>query len=299
MNIFKNIKKITSVLLIMAMCISVFAQSTVLTKAETTQKMDMSVKALKKAVPSVVRIYPHNQYTYVSQDFTTAFYVPFLTSNNCIANIKTSTKNLIAKVCEETKRVSESNNIGDYSNYSVIGLYATKEGKYKVSFDVLQKKGGKKLYSKTVTVYVKSDSPFKSITYNGKDMYMNPIQTKAKGKLKVKMNKGYTLKSIEVGTYTKTVDKKESDENSKSEEIRYEMTYKKVKNNSTIQLGTKGGYSYNLSTSQYQWDDYKSYSYSCHLNDYILADTCVKVTFVDKYTKKSAIYTYYLQQFSK
>lgn len=285
----KLTKKITSVVITFALFLSLFLSAGQVSEAAS------SASALKKAIPSKIRIMPYTEYVYGNYESTTTIFVPYASYDNCISNIKVSKKGLQAKITRESKYDNPSTN---YSNYGVIGLYATKEGVYKVSFDVLTKKGGAKLYSKTVTVYVKSDSPFASATYAGKSNWYS-LQKKNKGKLSIKMNKGYKLKSIEVGTYKKNAPEKSS---YSSDSYSYidtressSLVYKKVKNNSVITLGTNGNYSssYYCSKSDY------SYSLSSSLDNDILATTIIKVTYVDKYTKKNAVASYYLYRMAK
>ena len=281
----KSIKKLCSVILTLALFVSIFSSS-----AFTSEAATKSAAQLKKAVPSKVRIFAYNEYSY---NGITVYINDY---KNHITNIKTSSKNLKAKV---TRKTYDSNTT---DNYGVIGLYALKEGKYTVSFDVLTEKGGKKLYSKKVTVYAKNDSPIKSITYAG-NTNLYDIQSKASGKLNVKMNKGYKLKSIEVGTYSYTdqKDTSKSSDTSVSVEKDYNttLTYKKVKNNSKITLGTipYSNYTYRYSKSS---SDYSSslniYKY---LNTDVIASTDVRITYMDKYTKQETTTTYTIRRFAK
>ena len=284
----KLTKKVTSIVLSLALFLSLFLSAGQVSEAA------VSVSTLKKAVPSKVRIMPYNEYLSGDYTSTTSIFVPYATSKNCISNIKVSQKGLYAKMTNEQKYDDSSDT---YPYYGVIGLYANKEGTYKVSFDVLKKKGGAKLYSKTVTVYVKSDSPFAYAKFAGKSNWSS-VQKKNKGKISFKMNKGYKLKSIEVGTYQRSEEKDNySSEYSTSSTTKVSSTlvYKKVKNNSVITLGTNGDYySYNYSYKS----DYST-SLSHNMYDDMLATTIVKVTYVDKYTKKNADAYYYLYKIAK
>lgn len=262
----------------------------------------VSAAALKKAVPSKVRIMPGSEYTSGGASSTTSIFVPFASHTNCISNIKVSKKGLTAKITRE-ERHSVNYSDETYPSYGVIGLYAEKEGTYKVSFDVLNEKGGKKLYSKTVTVYVKSDAPVASFKYAGKTNIWG-VQTKAKGKLSVKMAKGYKLKSIEVGKYV--YQEAESKDTSSGSNIdiyksqKTEMVYTKVKNNSTITLSTVPNYSSTYQKQYYSYSDDYTYSYFYrYLRDYILAETSVKITYIDKYTKQETTTYYTLYRFAK
>ena len=281
----KSIKKLCSVVLTLALFVSLFSLS-----AFTSDAATKTAAQLKKAVPSKIRIYSASEYTY------SGINVPINDDENYITNIKTSSKNLKAKV---TRKYYNSDST---DNYSIIGLYALKEGKYTVSFDLLSKKGGKKLYSKKVTVFAKNDAPIKSITYGGNPNLYN-IQSKGSGKLNVKMNKGYKLKSIEVGTYSYT-DQKDTNESSDDsiaieKEYNTTLTYKKVKNNAKITLGTipSSRYSYRYSKSGSEY--YSNLYIYRNLDSDIVADTYVQITYIDKYTKQETTTSYTIRRFAK
>lgn len=292
----KLMKKLTSVILTLTLFTSLF-----LTNVQTSEAaVSTSVSDLKKAVPAKVRIMPAKEYTSGGYSSNDTIYVPFASHKNCIANIKVSKNALKAKVTREYKHYSGLNYD---SHYGIIGLYCEKEGTYKVSFDVLKEKGGKKLYSKTVTVYVKSDDPIKSFKYAGSTNTWD-VQTKAKGKLSVKMAKGYKLKSIEVGKYVykdKEIKNSTNEYGSEQSESQItEMVYTKVKNNSTITLGTIPYYDSSYSKSNYQYSDDSTYNYySKYLWTRILAETSIKVTYTDKYTKKDVTVNYTLYRLAK
>lgn len=284
----KLTKKITSVVLSLALFLSLF-----LSVGQVSQAA-VSASTLKKAVPSKIRIMPYNEYVSGDYTSTTSIFVPYASSSNCISNIKVSKKGLYAKMTNEQKYDDSSDT---YPYHGVIGLYASKEGTYKVSFDVLKKKGGAKLYSKTVTVYVKSDSPFATAKFAGKSNWYT-VQNKSKGKISFKMNKGYKLKSIEVGTYQRTEEKdnhSSEDSTSSTTKVNSALVYKKVKNNSVITLGTSGNYYY----YHYSYKSDNSRNLSHNMGDNMLATTTVKVTYVDKYTKKNAEAYYYLYKIAK
>ena len=83
-----------------------------------------------------------------------------------VKNIKTNSKNLIAK----NTRYYTSTSTDEYTNpYAEIGLYAKKEGTYKVTYNICDK-AGKKLSSGKVTVYAKNDSPVKSAKFANKEI---------------------------------------------------------------------------------------------------------------------------------
>ena len=130
---------------------------------------------------------------------SSAIYVNLPKAKVCyIKNIKTSSKNLIAK---NTHYYTTSSDDTYTDTFASIGLYAKKTGKYKVTYNICDKSGNK-LSSGKVTVYVKNDLPVKSVKFAGKEVNY-ALTSKKSGKLSVKMNKGYTLKKITVTTYNK------------------------------------------------------------------------------------------------
>ncbi|MFR7962031.1 MAG: hypothetical protein ACLU6P_17385 [Roseburia intestinalis] len=121
---------------------------------------------------------------------SSAIYVNLPKAKVCyIKNIKTSSKNLIAK---NTHYYTTSSDDTYTDTFASIGLYAKKTGKYKVTYNICDKSGNK-LSSGKVTVYVKNDLPVKSVKFAGKEVNY-ALTSKKSGKLSVKMNKGYTLK---------------------------------------------------------------------------------------------------------
>ncbi len=105
---------------------------------------------------------------------------------------------------------------------ATVRIYAKKKGTSKLSFNIVNK-DGKVTGKKTITIKVKDTTPFKTLTYAGKNLIYDPVEgkedknyiyygrnydkdaslgyytTKAKGELVVKMNDGYKLVKIEVG----------------------------------------------------------------------------------------------------
>lgn len=192
-----------------------------------------------------------------------AIEVEFDEYGESIDNIKTDSSNLVAK--QTMTQVSKNNGSDDF-NKAAIGLYAKKNGTYKVTYDIMNAKGKKKS-SVTVAVYV-YDYPLKSITYNGKNRNNN-VTTLKSAKIKVALTSGNTVKKLEYGVY-----------NSKGE-----MTYKSFKNGSKVTFGTKP-YSY---SDDYSSDDGSNiYKYS---NEGMMAETAIRLTYSDKYTKQNEIIT--------
>ena len=98
---------------------------------------------------------------------SSAIYVNLPKAKVCyIKNIKTSSKNLIAK---NTHYYTTSSDDTYTDTFASIGLYAKKTGKYKVTYNICDKSGNK-LSSGKVTVYVKNDLPVKSVKFAGKEV---------------------------------------------------------------------------------------------------------------------------------
>lgn len=191
---------------------------------------------------------------YVKSLDDSAIKVSFADKDEHIENLKTDSKNLKAKIVYMSSY--------DGKREGGIGLYATKEGTYTVTFDIYDA-NDKKVSSHSVKVYANSDHAMKSLTFEGNSMLSNSliITDKSKGKLSVTVNKGYTLKKIVIKTYDKNGVEKS----------------KTVKNNSNITLGK---YSY-----CYEYGDVYEEYYS--LESSMMAPTYVYIYYTDKYTKES------------
>lgn len=227
--------------------------------------------AERGSVPSKVRIYAKSYDNY-------AIEFNYANAGDQIKNIKTSSTNLVAKQTYQREESTQFSN--EPENYARIGLYAKKEGKYTVKFDIYSKDGAVKRSSHTVTVFAKNDSPVSSIKLDGKDLWdMNysGFTTKKSGKLSIKMASGYKLQKIQIRTYDK--DGKE--------------VVKTVKNNSKITLG-KYAYSY-----KYEYESsYTPGSYYKYWYKYLNAPTYIDITYKDKWTKQSEEITYSIQRLS-
>lgn len=214
------------------------------------------------SIPSKVRIYSGYASDY-------GFEVVLPKTGDTIKNLKSSSKNLLVK----------RTNISDYSSGSnswYIGTLAKKEGTYKVTFDIYR--SGKKVSSKTITVYAKNDSAVKTCKFSAK-VSSYDLTTAKTSTVKVTMNKGYTLKKIEVGVLST---KKTGDSTSS------EYTYKTIKNGGKFTLNTKAYY------SESTYGSLSSSYYSHYLSDSLTASTPIRITYVDKYTKETATTTYSL-----
>ena len=238
----------------------------------------MSVMVLADAkVPSRVRVFPRSY-----DDNAIEMTLPEHGAE--IKNIKVNKGGLVARVTRYDDYRPSENSSSDEDLEANIGIYAKKTGKYKVSFDFYSAED-KKISSHTVTVFVKSDSPVKSFTYGGKEReYLENIP--ASGRVKVVMNKGYTLKNLEMGSY-----KRKKTEDGYSSEI----VYKTIRNGAKITL-SKNPYYYEYSYGKLS--DKKN-SYSFHMNKNILAYTYIRITYKDKWTKLTDTRSYSLSQLSK
>ncbi len=228
--------------------------------------------------PKAVDVFYYKNFPLVNDS---AIPVQLGTSGKNIKNVKTSDKNLKAKVTRLS--VSTSQNSG------YIGVYAKKTGKYKVSFDVYNAKN-KKIKTLSVKVNViepdaSNASPFKSVTFDNKEYnFENTVYSKNSVKINVKMNNGYKLKRIEYKAYSKPASRSTS-----SNSINYsnsEVT-KTVTNGKSIKLGHYASYhGYDFS---YSSGTYSSESYSRSTG--IMAPTTVIITYLDK--NKNTISTSY------
>ncbi len=242
----KRFKKISSMILALVL-------ATAMTVALMAVPAIPVAAADTGSVPSKVRIYTGSYDNY-------AIEFSYKNPGDKIKHLKTSSKNLVAR---QTYQSEYSESYGSASNSSArIGLYAKKEGKYTVTFDIYSKNGKVKRGSHKVTVYAKNDSPFRSVTLDGKDVYDFYYTTKKSAKLSVKMAKGYALKSIEVITYNK----------------KGKQVTKKVKNNQKITFGQYGSYYSYSYQSSYDPDSYYSY-WSKDMS----ASTTIRITYKDKY----------------
>ncbi|MDO5424711.1 MAG: hypothetical protein Q4F41_13380 [Eubacteriales bacterium] len=223
------------------------------------------------SIPTKTRIYAGGVNSYALE-----FSLPKV--GDTIKNLKSNSKYLLLK--QTRTSVSKSSYSGD-SNEVTIGMFAKKEGTYKVSFDIYR--NGKKYTKKTITVYAKNDSPIKTCKFScSRNAY--GLTTAKTSTVKVTMNKGYTLKKIEVGTI-KTTSKVPGTVSS-------EYVYKTIKNGGKFTLGTKpytsSGESGSLSSDYY-------YKYS---STDMIATTVIRITYVDKYTKTQETVNYSLARYA-
>ena len=189
-----------------------------------------------------------------------------------VTNIKVNKKGLEAKVIDTSSY--------EYSNYgySYIGVYATKPGTYKVSFDVVDQNNKKRGHYTMQVQAVNSGSVIKKATFGKQTVVSNSAsikkgvkktsskgQTKVSGtsgKLKITANSQYKITGIVVVSV---------DKNGK-------YSYKKIKNGKKIALSKK----YEESSS----DAY--YGTSSHTNKKY---TYVYVSYKDKFLGHSLTYS--------
>lgn len=249
----KLIKRMTCAFFALLMVITMIAVPTPTLAAETTQA--------KTSVPTKVRVYPQSyDNSAISFDYANA--------GDKIANLKTSSKNLVARQTYHRTEVGTSSD----ENVAEIGLYAKKAGKYTVSFDIYSEDGSVKRSSHKITVFAKADAPVSSVKLDGKDLseYAYTMVNKKSAKLSVKMTKGYKLQKIVVRTYDKDG----------------KYVEKAAKNNKKITLG-KYPYSYTYSYAS----SYSNYRYN-YWKKYLNAPTYIEITYKDKWTKQSETITY-------
>lgn len=244
----KNLKKLCSIIVAFAMILAVLPS--VPAKAATKDK-----------IPTKARLQGG------SWD-DSAIELELADSTQSIDKIKTNSKDLVAKLTGIN--INSNGNEKDECKYK-IGLYAKKNGTYKVTFDIVDQNGDK-VSSKEVTVYA-YDSALKSVTVDGK-IRSYSIVNKKSGKVKVVLQPGNKIKKVEYGYYKKT---KNSSGYSSS------IVYKEFKNGSKVNFTTQG-YEY-LSEYSNEYSDQKYYSKNFDKD--IMATTWIKVTYVDKYTKQN------------
>lgn len=194
-----------------------------------------------------------------------SFIVEFEKGDYKIANLKANNSNLILRTTYVNSFDKESSYETEHPyGYAEIGMYAKKKGTYTVTFDVIGR-GNTVRKSHSVKVYATNDYAIKKAEFAGKTEFYG-ISSKAKGKFKVTMTKGYQLKSISVTTYNKAG----------------KAVTKKVKNGQAITLGKYR--SKRIYEQSSKWDDWYAD---------LLAETEITVTYKDKYTReeKTAYYT--------
>lgn len=222
----------------------------------------VQVNAAADEYPTKIRLYMQNEVLenlYIIQPTDKDIY---------IENLKSKNKALLAKVTDFNCSLN-----GRGQNSYTLSFIVTKYGTYDVSYDVMKK--GKKVKTVNAKVYA-YPAPF-SVSLSGvKDSYYSD---KTSAKLSVKADKGVKISKIEVGTYEYKMQ-----ENGR---LQSEMTYKTVKNNSKIKLGTKAHH-----------DEVGSENDEFYLS-LMIAETQIRVTYKDSHTKQNEQYIAYYQGISK
>lgn len=216
--------------------------------------------AVKDNLPEKVRIYTS------TTPWSKSVYLTLEDTEKSIENVKSNSKNLKAELVGSYTNIQQGN---VYSHSFTIGMIPFKDGTYTVTYDIV--KNDKVVDTRKMEVYA-YPSPIKDVTLDGKtDSY---YENKAKGKIKVSLTSGNTIKKLEVGTYKMITDKN-------SGQKRTDMTYKTFKNGDSVKLGTIGSY------SEYGYGNrIKDESYSGSLNSTLKSYTEIKITYKDKYTKQ-------------
>lgn len=277
-------KKIAGVLLALIM---------VLGLAQTAPMTVSAASAKDKGVteyPSKVRIYPKSMDNY-------AIEVGLASSDYYLKAVKSSSKNLKAKITSKYSSYSTDSDgtVNRDEGEGAVGLYTAKKGKYKVTITVGKKSDSK--FSKTISVQVFAydDSPFKSVKAGGKDILNGGNQYYFSQKtltFKATAAKGYKIQKIEVGKYKKTITNEEKGN------YNTELTWTTIKNGKSFKLSNvknsyKNSYSNSYSGVSYSYKNVYKY-----IRSSLAAETIVKVTYTDKYTKQADeawFYFYYIK----
>lgn len=249
------------------------------------------VTADAATVTKSTKISTMSEYSYSSSVSTSgAIYVQLDEPGDYITNIKSKNSALTAKLTYVHSYYAINSSADDKDYYAVIGLFAKKKVSTSVSFDIYGE-DNKKKETKTVkvtAVNTASELPVKSITFGGKPLSYTKLYTSKKGKVKVTMNKNYKLVKLEAGTYT--APKKSSSDF--STQYQNEVSYKTIKNNSKVTLGTR---SYYYSYFNQTYSGKRSYSLSTR----IVAPTYIRITYQNKKTKATGTVTYSINRLAK
>lgn len=269
----KLLKRVTSVLVAVVMVLGI-TQAAVPVTAEAASKKSAGVLEY----PNKVRIYADGW-------SNSAISMTLASSDYYLKSVKSNSKSLKTKITYNSSRYDRDydGTVQTDEAEGTVGLYTKKEGNYKVTVTV--GKRSQKSFSKTVTitVYAKNDSPFKSVKVGGKDAYSwgnRYYFSQKKLAFKAQAASGYKITKIEVGTYKKV---KTDDDNYNTE-----LTWKTLKNGGKFKLGSqKDSYQ---SGSSYKYGNYESFRK--YLTSSLAAETRVRVTYTDKYTRQPATETF-------
>ncbi len=258
----KMVKRITSMMLALVVAASMFlALPSGTTKVEAAGARKSSIE---------VTMYSDEGTSTSYGMYNSPIEINIDTINQNIANLKSSSPYL--KVfC--TYKYFSTDSSSSSNKIAKVGIYATKAGKYTVSYDIVDENNAV-IKSESVIVKVTKFSnystPFKVAKIGSHNFLKttSSIVSFKSGKISFKMKKGYKIQKIEVGTYGKVTTSDLSSSKSNS------MEYVEVKNNKRIKLGSNT-YKYKYESS-YSYGAYKSESENMD------APTNIRVTYTDK-----------------
>lgn len=279
----KLLKRIASILLALVLVLGA-AQAA----APVTVNAASATSKGVKDYPNKVRIYPGGW----DND---AIAITLTSSDFYLKSVKSSNKNLKAKITQKSSSysVGYDGTVNEDTATGVVGLYTKKEGQYTVTVTIGKKSNSKYKQTVSVKVYAYNDSPFKSVTVSKKNIlegYDNYYFSQKTLTFKASMASGYKLKKIQVGSYKKIA--RENDNYSS------ELTWKTLKNGGSFKLSNVKDSSKYASSYSYESDYYSTRSIYRYIRSSLAAETIVKVTYTDKYTKQAAdqwFYFYYIK----
>lgn len=198
-----------------------------------------------------------------------------------VASVKCNKAGLFAKVTFDDKSTDDDtyftvSEVSDakFRRFVNIDYYATKKGKYTVTFTI-KNAAGKKVCSKKITVYAGYPTcATKTLSYAGTkyetygSVHINT--KKASGKLKVAANSGYKIKKIEVAT---------------THDAEGNPVFKKIKNGKKIKLAKETKYNATWYSYESSYGDYVYKTNSGTSYDYLKPMTIIKVSYYDKLLK--------------
>ena len=265
----KVLKRITSVLLAVVMMFGITQVA-----APVTAEAKSNKSAGVKDYSDKVRIF-------TGSSNNDAISITLTSSDYELKSVKSSSKDLKAKITYNSSTYQKSDGtVREDKAEGRIGLYTKKEGTYKVTVTIGKKSDKKFKKTVSVKVYAKNDSPFKKVTIGGKDAYewKNRYYFSQKTlAFKAQAASGYKITKIEVGTYTKKKVNDDSDYNYTTE-----MTWKTIKNGGKFKLSSQKSEYKSGSSNKSEWYE----SISSYFWGSLAAETCVRVTYTDKYTKQ-------------
>lgn len=261
-------KMILSSLMALALVLSVVTPATMASAQEEKVTYLKNVPGKKHCIYNK---YSSNEYTIAEfnlENYDNKIYV------------KCSSKNMYAGVTHKNSSYSKSSDQVQSSGNVRVSAVFKKAGNYKVTVTEKTAKG-KVVFTKNIKVYCNTSSPVKKLTLNGKVRNYSYVTMKS-AKAKVTMNKGYKLKKIEYGVYKKNSN---------------EMVWKAIKNGGKVVFGK---YPYHSgSKNEYGDKDGDYYSYYEYYSENLVADTFIRITYIDKYTKENDTVTYHYYRYLK